>query len=386
VTREARTFVTTTEEVLLLSHWLNERGVTHVAMESTGVLWKPIYNLLEEAFKLVLVNPAHIKNVSGRKTDVCDAEWIADLLAHGLIRASYVPDRARRELRELVRYRRSLVWERTAEVNRLHKVLEGANVKLGSVVSNLVGKSARMILAALLEGESDPQVLAALAHGRLRKKQDELARALQARVGPHQHFTLVQLLTHIDYLDEAITQVETEIEERERPFQAELACLQTAPGIKQLAAQTILAALPDLRYFPSPNHLASWTGLCPGNNESAGKRKSAKTGKGYRLLREALIEAAWAASRKKGSYLSTLFHRLAARRGPKRAALAVAHSLLISIYYMLTRGLQYQDLGATYFDLRKRIQVKKRLVRRLEAIGYAVSVQPVAVAVEAGIF
>lgn len=325
---------------------------------------------------MLLVNPAHMRNVPGRKTDVQDAEWIADLLAHGLLRASYVPDRPRREVRELVRYRRSLVGERTAEVNRLHKVLEGANIKLGSVASDVTGRSGRAILGALLAGERDPQVLAELAKGQLRKKRVELAQALQGRFGPHQHFMLVQLLTHIDYLDEAIAEVEAEIGDRLRPFEEDLARLQTAPGIKRRTAETVWAALPDLSYFPSADHLASWAGLCPGNNESAGKRKTGRTRQGSHLLKDALIEAAWAASKKKGSYPSAQFHRLAPRRGPKKATVAVAHSLLTSIYHMQTRRTDYHDLGAAYFDIRKRAQVKNHLIRRLEAIGYAVTLQP----------
>jgi transposase len=323
--------------------------------------------------KPVLARPG---NVPGRKTDVQDAEWIADLLAHGLLRASYVPDRPRREVRELVRYRRSLVGERTAEVNRLHKVLEGANIKLGSVASDVTGKSGRAILGALLAGERDPQVLAELAKGQLRKKRLELARALQGRFGPHQHFMLVQLLTHIDYLDEAIAQVEAEIGDRLRPFEKDLARLQTAPGVKQRTAEALWAALPDLSYFPSADHLASWAGLCPGNNESAGKRRSGRTRQGSHLLRDTLIEAAWAARNKKGSYPSAQFHRLASRRGTKRAAVAVAHGLLTSIYHMQTRQTDYHDLGAAYFDMRRKAQVKNHLLRRLEAIGYIATLQP----------
>jgi len=373
---EVRTFSAMTDDLLALADWLRGHEVTHVAMESSGVYWKPVYNLLEGDFQLILVNAAQIKNLPGRKTDVQDAEWIADLLAHGLLRGSYVPDQETREGRELVRYRKSLVRQRTAEVNRLHKVLEGANIKLGSVVTDITGQSGRAILSKLLAGEEEPQLLASLARGKLRHKQEELAKALHGRMGPHQRFMLQQLLAHIDYLDQTITHLEREIEARLLPFEDMLRRLTTAPGIKRCHGQTIAVALPDLKQFPSARHLASWAGLCPGNNESANKRKRGKMGKGNAMLREALVEAAWAAVRKKDTYLSVAYRRLAARRGPKRAIVAVAHSLLISIYYMLTRGLDYQDLGPSYFDRRKRSQVKHHLVRRLEAIGYLVTVQP----------
>ena len=380
VHKEIRQFDTMTRDLLQLSDWLSSQGVTHVAMESSGVYWKPIYNLLEDDFQLLLVNPAHAKNVLGRKTDVQDAEWIADLLAHGLLRASYVPDRDRRELRELVRYRKSLIQQRTAEINRIHKILEGANIKLASVVSQITGKTGRSILDAIAAGETDPHTLAELARGTLRNKRDELARSLQGRIAPHQRFMLRQILDHIDYLDQTIIHLEEELDIRLRPFADMLDRLQSAPGIQLRNAQTIAAALPDLSFFPSAHHLASWAGLCPGNNESAGKRRSGKLRKGNEMLREALVEASWAAIRKRDTYLGVTFYRLAARRGRKRAIIAVAHALLISIYAMLTREMDYVELGPTYLDERRREYTKRNLVRRLEALGYVAQLEPVSLA------
>lgn len=380
VHKEIQQFETMTQDLLQLSDWLSSQGVSHVAMESSGVYWKPIYNLLEDDFRLLLVNAAHAKNVPGRKTDVQDAEWIADLLAHGLLRASYVPDRDRRELRELVRYRKSLIQQRTAEINRIHKVLEGANIKLASVVSQITGKTGRSILDAIVSGETDPHALAELARGTLRNKREELARSLQGRIAPHQRFMLRQILDHIDYLDQTIIHLEEELDLRLRPFADTLARLQSAPGIQLRNAQTIAAALPDLSYFPSAHHLASWAGLCPGNNESAGKRRSGKLRKGNEMLREALVEASWAAIRKRDTYLGVTFYRLAARRGRKRAIIAVAHALLISIYAMLTREMDYIELGPTYLDERRREYTKRNLVRRLEALGYVAQLEPVSLA------
>lgn len=375
--KETRTFGTVTQELLALSDWLSEHEVSHVAMESTGVYWRPVYNILEGQFELLVVNAAHIKNVPGRKTDVADAEWIADLLAVGLLRGSCIPERDTRELRELVRYRKSLVRDRTAEVNRVQKVLEGANIKLSDVATDIMGKSGRAILEGLIEGEDAAEALAELSKGRLRNKREELAQALQGRMGTHQRFMLRELLGHIDYLNQTIERLETEIEERQRPFEEEIERLKGVPGLQERQARVVAAELPDVSRFPTAKHLASWAGLAPGNNESAGKRKSGKITQGNPTLREALIEAAWAAVRSKNTYLSSMYRRLAPRRGAKKAIVAVAHSMLISIYYMLTRGTDYIELGSTYFDERHHLRTKNRLVHRLEALGYQVTLEAV---------
>jgi transposase len=379
VVKEVRTFGTMTSDLLELADWLAGLQVTWVAMESTGVYWKPVWNLLEEGFELVLLNAQHIKAVPGRKTDVKDCEWIADLLQHGLLRGSFVPDREQRELRELTRYRRSLVVERTAEINRLQKTLEGANIKLASVASNVLGVSARAMLHMLLGGSTDASAMAQLAKGRLRDKIPQLERALAGRFGPPQRFLVAQQLTHCDFLDEAIAQVNAEIEARMQPYAAQLARLDSIPGVGQRAAEEIIAQIGvDMSRFPTHRHLASWAGMCPGNNESAGKRKSGKTRKGNGALRAILLETAQAAARSRGSYLSAQYHRLATRRGKKKAAVAVGHSILVAAYYLLQRGTVSQDLGHQYFDQRDRDGLQRRLIKRLEALGNRVSVEPVA--------
>jgi transposase len=377
--KQVRTFRTMTADLLELAEWLTEQAVTHVAMESTGVYWKPVYNLLEADFELLLVNAQHIKQVPGHKTDVRDCEWIADLLRHGLLRPSFVPDRPQRELRELTRYRTTLIRERAAERNRIQKTLEGAGVKLGDVASDVLGASGRQMLAALVSGTTDPKMLAELAQGRLRHKLPQLERALAGQVGPHQRFLLARQLTHLDDLEGLIDQLSTEISERLLPFQAQLARLDAIVGIGQRTVEVILAEIgPEVARFPSAAHLASWAGLCPGNNESAGRRKSGKTCKGDVWLRAALIEAAHGASRSKDTYFASQFHRLAARRGVKKAITAVAHSLLRVIYHLLAHACPYQDLGAHYLDQRDREQIERRLVRRLEGFGYTVTLQPAA--------
>lgn len=371
-----RSFGMMTPDLLSLSDWLHECGVKQVAMESTGVYWKPIYNLLEgDEFELWLVNGRDFRGVPGRKTDVQDAQWLGDLLRHGLLRRSFVPAKAQRELRELVRYRRSLIEERSREFNRLEKVLEGANVKLGAVASKLTGKSVRSMLEAMVAGESDPEKLAALAQGRLRQKHTELVQALRGIVGAHQRFMLKEQLGHLSELDERIIRLNTEIEERLRPFAPELERLQTIPGVGPTIAQELAAEIGvDMSRFASSQQLAAWAKLVPGNHESAGKRKHGRTGHGNRYLRAALVEAAHAASRKAGTYLHAHYHRLAARRGAKRATVAVAHSILTIAYHLLSRNTTYQDLGSNYFDERKEQQVVQRLQRRLERLGYTVDV------------
>ena len=378
--KEIRTFGTMTADILQLCDWLTSKGCTHVAMESTGVYWKPIYNLLEASeMALLVVNARDIKAVPGRKTDVRDAEWIADLLRHGLLRGSFIPDRVHRELRELVRYRRDLIGERTREVNRLQKVLEGANVKLGDVASSVVGKSGTVILEAMIQGETDPAALAELARGRLRSKREALGKALHGLMGPHQKMLLALQLEHIRALDQMLARLNQEIGERMRPFETAIHALDEIPGVGRRIAEDVLAEVGmDMSRFPSAAHLASWAGLCPGNHESAGKRQSGQTRHGNRHVRTALVEAAQAAARTKGTYLSALYHRVAARRGAKRAAVAAAHAILVVVYHMLRDGTLYQDLGADHFDRLNQDAVVRRTVKRLEALGYKVALERVA--------
>jgi len=350
-----------------------------VAMESTGVYWKPIWNLLEEDFALLLVNAQHVKQVPGRKTDVKDCEWLADLLRHGLLRGSFVPDRPQRELRELVRYRTSLIRERAAEVNRLQKVLEGANIKLAAVVSDLQGKSAQAMLAALVSGVTEPKVLADLAQRRLRAKIPQLEQALAGRFGAHQRFLVARQLAHLDFLDEQIEHLSGEIADRLAPFRVALAQLQTIPGVKRRTAEIILAEIgTGLDRFPTAAHLASWAGMCPGNHESAGRQQRGTIRKGNQWLRAALVEAALAAGQTKDTYLGAQYRRLIVRRGKKPAAVAVGHTILVIAYHLLTGEAVYEDLGAHYFDARDRLAVQRRLCRRLEALGYTVTLEPAA--------
>jgi transposase len=376
--KEVRTFGTMTDDLLALGDWLAGAGCTHVAMESTSVYWKPIYNLLEGQFALLLVNAQHIKAVPGRKTDVRDCEWIADLLRHGLLRPSFVPDREQRELRDLTRYRLALVRERSSETNRLAKTLEGANIKLGSVATDILGRSGREILTELVAGAADPAALADLARGRMRNKIPDLERALVGRFGAHHRFLVAQQLSHIDDLDELIARLSAEIAERVRPFEDELARLDAINGVGRMTAEVIVAELgTDMSRFPSDRHAASWAALCAGNHESAGKRQSGKTRKGNRYLRTALVEAAQAAGRSRNTYLSAQYHRLAARRGKKKAAVAVAHSILVISYHLLKDGTDFHDLGGDYFDRRDQDALERRLVQRLEALGNKVSLEKV---------
>ncbi len=377
--KETRTYGTMTADLLELLDWLVGAGCTHVAMESTGVFWKAPYNLMEGVLEVLVVNAAHMKTVPGWKTDVKDAEWIADLLRHGLLRPSFIPDRAQRELRELSRYRVSLLQERSAEVNRLQKTLEGANIKLAGVATDIMGKSGRDMLAALVAGRTDAAALAQLARGKLREKLPQLEQALRGQFGPHQRFLVAQQLAHIDGLDDIIDRVSAEIAERVRPFEQAIEHIDTMTGVGRRTAEVLVAEVgTDLARFPTHRHLTSWAALCPGNNESAGKRHGGKTRKGSPWLRAALVEAARAAGRTKKTYLGAQYRRIAARRGAKRAAVAVAHSILVSVYYILTRHEPYHDLGVTYFDERDRQAVERRLVKRLQALGYEVSLQPTA--------
>lgn len=375
--QETRTFATMTKDLLALADWLQERQVTHVAMESTGVYWKPIYNLLEGLpLKVLVVNAQHIKAVPGRKTDVKDAEWIATLVRHGLVRGSYIPDRPQRELRELVRYRRSLIQQRSQVVNRIQKLLEGANIKLSSVASNVVGVSGRAILEAMVAGTEDPQSLAALAKGMLQRKRPSLEEALRGLMGPHQRLLLHSHLRHLDFLDAEIAALGEEVATRMTPFEAALQQMDTIPGVGRLTAQEVVAEIGvDMGRFPTARHLASWARVCPGNHASAGKRQWSGTGRGNSWLRGALVQAAWAAAHTKGTYLAAQYHRLAARRGAKRAALAVAHTILVIIYHVLRTGHPYHELGSNYFDERKRQATLLRALQRIERLGYKVSLQ-----------
>lgn len=378
VHKQVRTFPTMLADLLALSDWLRGFGVTDVAMESTGVYWRPVYNVLEGEYTVLLVNAQHIRNVPGRKTDVKDSEWLADLLRHGLLKGSFIPPAPIRELRELTRYRQSLIRERTREVNRLHKVLESANIKLGVVATDVMGVSGRQMLEALLGGEQDPVVLAELARGRLRQKLPALRRALEGRVQPHHLVLLGRILAHIDFLEESLSEVGQEIERALAPFTEEVALLRTIPGVDEVAAATIIAEIGvDTDRFPTAKHLASWAGVCPGNRESAGKRLSSKTTPGDTWLKAVLGEVAWAiARRKQDNYLTAQYHRLARKRGKHKAAMAVMHSVLVIAYHILREKQPYSDLGADYFDTLDRTRLERYYVNRLTGLGYEVTLQP----------
>lgn len=373
---EVRTFGTTTRELLRLVEWLAAAGCTHVAIESTGVYWQPVYNLLEGAFEVLLVNAAHVKQVPGRKTDVRDCEWLAQLLEHGLLRASFIPPTPIRELRELTRHRKTLIRERARIANRVHKVLEGTNLKLASVATDILGVSGRAILDALLQGERDPAALAALAQGRLRRKRVALEEALTGTVTEHHAFLLRQLLTQVDFLTARITECDERIETLTRPWAPKLAKLQDLPGVGRRGAEQMLAELgPDVTAFPSHRHAASWTGICPGNHESAGKRKSGKTRKGNRWLRGILVECAWAAARTRDTYFHAQFRHLARRRGAKKAVVAVGHSLLVAAYHILRDDAEYKDLGPDHFDRLHQHRLTRYHIQRLQELGYEVKLE-----------
>ena len=370
--RQSRRFGSTTRQLIALSDWLHEEGVLDVAMESTGVYWKPVYGLLEDAFRVLVVNAQHIKAVPGRKTDVKDAEWIAELLQHGLLRGSFIPPRPQRELRELVGHRRSLVEQRSRVANRIQKVLEGANIKLSSVATDVLGSSGRAMLSALAAGETDPVVLAELARGRLREKLGALQEALEGVVGSHQRFMLQSCLRQLADLDREIEAVTEEVERRVDPFEEAVALLDTIPGIARRSAEVFVAAVgPDTSAFPSAGHLASWAGLCPGNRQSGEKRLRAPTRKGYAMLKQTMVEAARSAARTQ-TYLGAMYRRLSFRIGARRAAVAVAHRMTIIAYHILNTRQPYNDLGVDYFDTRDHETITRRAVRRLESLGHKV--------------
>jgi transposase len=393
ITREVRTFETTTSGLLLLLAWLTEMGCTHVAMEATGVYWKPVWNILSDGdFELILANAAHIKNVPGRKTDVSDAAWIADLLAHGLIRSSFVPEQEIQELRELLRTRKQLTRQQSRHILRLQKTLEGANIKLDSVITDIVGKSGRAMIQALIGGETDPVKLATLADRRIKASAQELREALHGRVTDHHRFLLHLHLQHIEFADAAIQDIdrnvtalisrmdqEVEAGQTRATFQSLILLLMTIPGVDVLSARIILSEIGrDMSRFPTAGHLLSWAGLCPRNDESAGKRRSTRLRKGAPWLKTLLVQCAQAAARKKGSYFNAQFLRLRGRRGPKKATCAVAASLLTTVYHMLKDGTQFQDLGADHFDRRSKDARAKRLVAQLANLGFDAKLTPFA--------
>jgi transposase len=377
VTKETRTFSTMTAELLRLEAWLTDLQVDHLALESTGVYWYPIYNLLEEGHTVLLVNPQHIKAVPGRKTDVRDSEWLADLLRHGLLSPSFIPPKPIRELREMTRYRKQLVSERTHYANRLQKVLESANIKLGAVASDSLGVSGRAMLDALIAGEQDAAQMAEDARGRMRQRIPDLRQALEGRVSPHHRFLLRQILNHIDGVDRELLEVEQQIAVYLQPYAEASRLLQTIPGIGAPAAAALLSEIGvDMGRFPSAKHLASWAGVCPGNNQSGGKRLSAGTTGGNRWIRAILGEVVWVISRTKGTYLAAQFQRLMRRRGKYKAVMAVAHTLLVIIYHMLRDHVPYADLGPEYFDRLDQARVQRHHVRSLEQLGYTVTLSP----------
>jgi transposase len=375
IRQETRTFKTVFGELQALGAWLRAEGCTHAAMESTGVVWKPVYNVLADGCLTVwVVNAAQVRGLPGRKTDVGDAAWIAGLLQHGLVRASFIPDQAQRELRDLTRTRTTLIDERAAAVQRLQKVLEDANLKLSSVATDILGVSGRAILEALLAGTTDPATLAELAKGRLRKKREALEQALAGRMKEHHRLLIGMHLEHLDFLDESIERLDAAIAERLRPFEEQLARLDTIPGVGRRTAQVLAAEVGlEMGQFPSAAHLASWAGMAPGNHQSGGKRSNAPTRKGSKFLRRALIEAAKAAARTKGSYLAARYRHLAVRRGKAKATVAIGHAILVSAYHMLAHREDYREMDPLQVDERRRARLEKRAIEQLQALGYDVT-------------
>jgi transposase len=378
VKTEVRTFATMTGTLLDLSAWLATEQITHIAMEATGVYWKPVWHILSDGeFQLVLANAAHVKNVPGRKTDVNDAMWLADLMAHGLIRASFVPDESTQQMRDLLRTRKQLVRQRSSHTQRIQKTLEDANIKLDCVVTDILGLSGRRILQALVKGETVPQALATLAHRRIHASTEELEAALRGRVTAHHRFLVKLHLDQIDAIDAAIESIDKEVDGNIEPFRAAAELLTEIPGISQLAARVVLSEIGlDMSRFQTSGHLVSWAGLCPRNDESAGKRRSTRMKKGAPWLKTILVQCAWAAARTKGSYFQTQYHRLRSRRGSKKAICALTASLLTTVYHMLKNGACYQDLGPNHFDQQDKQRHIKRLVSRLENLGVEVKILP----------
>jgi transposase len=374
-----QSFGTTTKALLALADWLSEHQVTHVAMEATGVYWKPVWHILEESFALVLANAKHIKNVPGRKTDVNDATWIADLLAHGLIRSSFVPPTAIQDMRTLLRTRKQLVRERVQHVQRIQKTMEDANLKIASVVSEVVGTSGRAILRAIIAGERQPEKLLEVTTGRLRADRQTLIEALRGHVRPPHRFLIKLHLDQIEALEKSIDTIDTEVGSTLDPFREKVERLKTMPGISDVSAQVIVSEIGvDMSRFPTAGHLISWAGLCPRNDESAGKRRSTRLRQGAPWLKVMLVQAAWAAARAKTSYLRAQFLRIKSRRGPKKAIMAVAASMLTAAYYMLRDDTNYRDLGPDHFDRTDRTKAAKRLVKRLGDLGYTVEIKAAA--------
>ena len=377
--RVVESFGTTTAELLRLSEWLDSQNVTHVAMEATGVYWKPVWHVLEGDFELVLANAAHIKNVPGRKTDVNDATWIADLLAHGLIRASFVPERPIQELRGLTRTRKQLVRERARHLQRLQAVFEDANLKIGSVISNVDGRSGRAIVEALIAGETDPDKLLAVTTGRLRAPREQLLEALRGKVTSYHRFLLKLHLEQVKGLDDAVEAIDKEVGRLVEPFRRNIELLTTIPGVNRTTAEMLVSEIGhDMSRFPSAGHLVSWAGLCPRNDESAGKRRSTRVRKGAPWLKTMLVQAACSAANTKNTYLRAQYHRIRGRRGSKKAYVAVAASILTAAYHMLRDGVAYNDLGSDYFDRRDATKTIKRLIRRLHDLGCEVEVKTAA--------
>jgi transposase len=378
--QHTRTFATTTQGLLTLLDWLRSYGVTLVGMESTGIYWRPVYYLLEDHMECWLLNAQHLRNVPGRKTDVKDAEWICQLVEHGLVRSSFVPPREIRELRDLVRYRKTLIEERTRETQRLEKTLQDAGIKLSSVASKVLGVSGRLMLEALISGTHDPDVLADLAKAQLRKKIPALREALEGHFTAHHALIVSQILAHIDFLDESIATLSARVDEVIAPFAEKVALLDTIPGVDKRSAELLIAEIgADMSVFPTHRHLASWAGMCPGHNESAGKNKSGKTRKGSKWLRSGLTEAAKAASRTKGTYLSAQYQRLRGRRGHQKATIATGHSILVAAWHILSKDVPFHDLGENYFIERQAEHAdryRKRLINQLERLGHKVTLEP----------
>ncbi len=380
VRTQVKTFKTTTEQLMALADWLSSAGCTHIAMEATGVYWKPVWHILSDGqFELILANAAHVKNVPGRKTDANDAVWLADLMAHGLIRPSFVPDEPTQQMRDLLRTRKQMTRDRASHIQRLQKTLEDANIKLDSVVTDLLGLSGRRIVQALIDGQTVPQVLATLAHRRIHASSEELQAALRGRVTRHHRFLLKLHLDQIDAIDAAIARIDQEVSANVEPFRAAIEQLIAIPGISPLAAQVLVAEIGiDMSRFKTAAHLISWAGLCPKNDESAGKRRSNRMKKGAPWLKTTLVQSAWAAARTKGSYFQAQYHRLRSRRGSKKAVCAVAASLLTTAYYMLKNGSPYRDLGPQHFDQPDKQKQADRLLKRLQHLGYTVQIQLIA--------